>query len=42
MANQGGNWTSKDSTMLQKNTHAAYGTKTSQNQNHRHFEQKIL
>ena len=37
MANQGGNWTSTVSSMLQKTAHVAYGTKTSQNQNHGHF-----
>ena len=37
MANQGGNRSSKVSSMLQKTAHVAYGTKTSQNQNHGHF-----
>ena len=37
MTNQGGNRTSKVSSMLQKTTHVAYETKTSQNQNHGHF-----
>ena len=39
MANQGGNQTSEVSFMLQKTAHVAYGTKTSQNQNHGHFTQ---
>ena len=37
MANQVGNQTSKVSSMLQKTAHVAYGTKTSQNQNHVHI-----
>ena len=37
IANHGGNRTSKVSSMLQKTAHVVYETKTSQNQNHRHF-----
>ena len=35
--NQSGNQTSKVSSMLEKTAHVAYGTKTSQNQNHGHL-----
>ena len=37
MANQGGNWTSKVSSMLLKTVLVAYGTKNCQHQNHGHF-----
>ena len=42
MANQGGNWISQVSSMLQKTALVAYGTKIRENKNHGHFTQYIL